>query len=224
MLAHKAEDEGIAVAENIAGQSGHVNYDTIPGVVYTTPEVASIGKTEEQLKELNQKYKVGKFSFMANSRAKAIDDAEGLLQRVVLIKELLRLSNRFEFGCLPDCHGNPRNKDQEDPNSTFLRQNEGCEFGAEEVTDLVVFLTNLARFQCRFGGLGWGRIRFAARAGAAPAADLSAFVPVVVDDDGGAKEGHHEDVIHQNHEGGKDAKGSDVDDGRDEGAQKGAIA
>jgi dihydrolipoamide dehydrogenase len=80
MLAHKAEDEGIAVAENIAGQSGHVNYDTIPGVVYTTPEVASIGKTEEQLKELNIKYKVGKFSFMANSRAKAIDDAEGFVK------------------------------------------------------------------------------------------------------------------------------------------------
>jgi len=80
MLAHKAEDEGIAVAENIAGQSGHVNYDTIPGVVYTTPEVASIGKTEEQLKDLNIKYKVGKFSFMANSRAKAIDDAEGFVK------------------------------------------------------------------------------------------------------------------------------------------------
>ena len=80
MLAHKAEDEGIAVAENIAGQSGHVNYDTIPGVIYTTPEVASIGKTEEQLKELNIKYKVGKFSFMANSRAKAIDDTEGFVK------------------------------------------------------------------------------------------------------------------------------------------------
>jgi len=80
MLAHKAEDEGIAVAENIAGQSGHVNYNAIPGVVYTTPEVASIGKTEEQLKELNIKYKVGKFSFMANSRAKAIDDAEGFVK------------------------------------------------------------------------------------------------------------------------------------------------
>ena len=80
MLAHKAEDEGIAVAENIAGQSGHVNYDTIPGVVYTTPEVASIGKTEEQLKESNIKYKIGKFSFMANSRAKAIDDAEGFVK------------------------------------------------------------------------------------------------------------------------------------------------
>ena len=80
MLAHKAEDEGIAVAENIAGQSGHVNYNTIPGVVYTSPEVASIGKTEEQLKELNKSYKVGKFSFMANSRAKAIDDAEGFVK------------------------------------------------------------------------------------------------------------------------------------------------
>ena len=80
MLAHKAEDEGIAVAENIAGQSGHVNYDTIPGVIYTTPEVASIGKTEEQLKELNIKYKIGKFSFMANSRAKAINDAEGFVK------------------------------------------------------------------------------------------------------------------------------------------------
>ena len=80
MLAHKAEDEGIAVAENIAGPSGHVNYDTIPGVVYTTPEVASIGKTEEQLKEKKIKYKIGKFSFMANSRAKAIDDAEGFVK------------------------------------------------------------------------------------------------------------------------------------------------
>jgi len=80
MLAHKAEDEGIAVAENIVGQSGHVNYDTIPGVIYTTPEVASIGKTEEQLKELNVKYNIGKFSFMANSRAKAIDDAEGFVK------------------------------------------------------------------------------------------------------------------------------------------------
>ena len=80
MLAHKAEDEGIAVAENIAGQSGHVNYDTIPGVIYTTPEVASIGKTEEQLQDKNINYKIGKFSFMANSRAKAIDDAEGFVK------------------------------------------------------------------------------------------------------------------------------------------------
>jgi len=80
MLAHKAEDEGIAVAENIAGQSGHVNYDIIPGVIYTTPEVAFIGKTEEQLKEANIKYKIGKFSFIANSRAKAIDEAEGFVK------------------------------------------------------------------------------------------------------------------------------------------------
>ncbi len=80
MLAHKAEDEGIAVAENIAGQSGHVNYNTIPGVIYTTPEVASIGQTEEQLKEKNIKYRIGKFSFMANSRAKAIDDSEGFVK------------------------------------------------------------------------------------------------------------------------------------------------
>ena len=80
MLAHKAEEEGIAVAENIAGQSGHVNYDIIPGVIYTSPEVATIGKTEEQLNELNIKYKIGKFSFMANSRAKAIDEAEGFVK------------------------------------------------------------------------------------------------------------------------------------------------
>jgi dihydrolipoamide dehydrogenase len=80
MLAHKAEDEGIAVAENIAKHSGHVNYDIIPGVIYTSPEVASIGKTEEQLKELNKNYKVGKFTFMANSRAKAIDESEGFVK------------------------------------------------------------------------------------------------------------------------------------------------
>ncbi len=80
MLAHKAEEEGIAVAENIAGQSGHVNYDVIPGVIYTSPEVAAIGKTEEQLNELNIKYKIGKFPFMANSRAKAIDESEGFVK------------------------------------------------------------------------------------------------------------------------------------------------
>ena len=80
MLAHKAEEEGIAVAENIAGQSGHVNYDVIPGVIYTSPEVAAIGKTEEQLNELNIKYKIGKFPFMANSRAKAIDQSEGFVK------------------------------------------------------------------------------------------------------------------------------------------------
>ncbi len=80
MLAHKAEEEGIAIAELIAGQSGHVNYNIIPGVVYTSPEVACIGKTEEQLKDLNQKYKVGKFPFMANSRAKAINETDGFVK------------------------------------------------------------------------------------------------------------------------------------------------
>jgi dihydrolipoamide dehydrogenase len=80
MLAHKAEEEGIAVAELIAGQSGHVNYDVIPGVVYTSPEVASVGKTEEQLKEKGISYKIGKFPFAANSRAKAIDEPEGFVK------------------------------------------------------------------------------------------------------------------------------------------------
>ena len=80
MLAHKAEEEGIAVAELISGQSGHVNYDVIPGVIYTSPEVATVGKTEEQLKSLGTKYKVGKFPFIANSRAKAINEPEGFVK------------------------------------------------------------------------------------------------------------------------------------------------
>ena len=80
MLAHKAEEEGIAVAEIIAGQSGHVNYDVIPGVIYTSPEVAYVGKTEEQLKSNKINYKVGKFPFMANSRAKAINEPEGFVK------------------------------------------------------------------------------------------------------------------------------------------------
>ena len=80
MLAHKAEEEGIAVAELISGQSGHVNYDTIPGVVYTSPEVASVGKTEEQLKEKGINYKIGKFPFLANSRAKTIGESEGFVK------------------------------------------------------------------------------------------------------------------------------------------------
>jgi len=71
MLAHKAEDEGMAVAEVIAGKGGHVNYDVIPDVIYTAPEVAKVGQTEEQLKEAGRAYKVGKFPFMANGRAKA---------------------------------------------------------------------------------------------------------------------------------------------------------
>ncbi len=80
MLAHKAEEEGIAVAELLAGQSGHVNYDVIPGVIYTSPEVAYVGKTEEQLKKDGIKYKVGKFPFLANSRAKVNNETEGFVK------------------------------------------------------------------------------------------------------------------------------------------------
>lgn len=80
MLAHKAEDEGMAVAEILAGKHGHVNYDVIPGVVYTTPEVASVGATEEQLKEQGRAYKVGKFPFMGNARAKAVFQTEGFVK------------------------------------------------------------------------------------------------------------------------------------------------
>ncbi len=83
MLAHKAEDEGVAVAEVIAGQHGHVNYDVIPSVVYTEPEVASIGKTEEELKAAGVAYKVGKFPFMANGRARAINATEGFVKFLV---------------------------------------------------------------------------------------------------------------------------------------------
>jgi dihydrolipoamide dehydrogenase len=80
MLAHKAEDEGIAVAENIAGLTGIVNHDVIPAVVYTSPEVASVGKTEEELKAAGVDYKVGKFPFAANSRAKTNRDTEGFVK------------------------------------------------------------------------------------------------------------------------------------------------
>ena len=80
MLAHKAEDEGMAVAEILAGQAGHVNYGVIPGVIYTHPEVASVGLTEEQLKENGNKFKVGKFSFMGNGRAKANFAGEGFVK------------------------------------------------------------------------------------------------------------------------------------------------
>ena len=80
MLAHKAEDEGMAVAEILAGKAGHVNYNVIPGVIYTAPEVATVGKTEEQLKEEGRAYKVGKFSFMGNGRAKAVFQGEGFVK------------------------------------------------------------------------------------------------------------------------------------------------
>ncbi|MEZ5805969.1 MAG: dihydrolipoyl dehydrogenase [Rhizobiaceae bacterium] len=80
MLAHKAEDEGVAVAETIAGQAGHVNYDVIPGVVYTSPEVASVGKTEEQLKAEGVAYNAGKFPFSANGRARAMLHTDGFVK------------------------------------------------------------------------------------------------------------------------------------------------
>jgi dihydrolipoamide dehydrogenase len=80
MLAHKAEEEGVAVAELISGKYGHVNYDVIPGVIYTSPEIASVGKTEEQLKESKVSYKVGKFPFIANSRAKVNDESDGFVK------------------------------------------------------------------------------------------------------------------------------------------------
>jgi len=80
MLAHKAEDEGMATAEVLAGKSGHVNYGVIPGVIYTSPEVASVGKTEQDLKHEGHDYKVGKFSFMGNGRAKAVFQGEGFVK------------------------------------------------------------------------------------------------------------------------------------------------
>jgi dihydrolipoamide dehydrogenase len=80
MLAHKAEEEGVALAELLAGQAGHVNYGAIPGVVYTWPEVASVGKTEEELKAEGVAYKSGKFPFMANGRARAMGDTDGFVK------------------------------------------------------------------------------------------------------------------------------------------------
>jgi dihydrolipoamide dehydrogenase len=80
MLAHKAEDEGIAVAEILAGQAGHVNYDVIPSVIYTAPEVASVGKTEEELKKAGIAYKSGKFPLTANGRAKVNRTTEGFVK------------------------------------------------------------------------------------------------------------------------------------------------
>lgn len=80
MLAHKAEDEGVVLAEMLDGQSGHIDYDSIPGIVYTHPEIASAGKTEEQLKEVGIDYKVGKFPYMANGRARAMNETDGFVK------------------------------------------------------------------------------------------------------------------------------------------------
>jgi len=128
MLAHKAEDEGIAVAEIIAGQAGHVNYNVIPAVIYTSPEVAMVGKTENELKEENIKYKVGKFPFLANSRAKVNNESEGFVKiiadeksdkvlGVALISSLAgtmiaELALAMEFGASAEdiartCHAHP---------------------------------------------------------------------------------------------------------------------
>ncbi|MCR9275256.1 MULTISPECIES: dihydrolipoyl dehydrogenase [Mameliella] len=90
MLAHKAEDEGMACAEVIAGKHGHVNYGVIPGVIYTAPEVASVGQTEQELKDAGRAYKVGKFSFMGNARAKAVFQGEGFV-KLLADKETDRL-------------------------------------------------------------------------------------------------------------------------------------
>ena len=97
MLAHKAEDEGVAIAEILAGQKGHVNYEVIPGVVYTHPEVATVGKTEEQLKEEGRGYKVGKFPFLGNARAKANHSAEGFV-KILADKETDRVLGAHIIG------------------------------------------------------------------------------------------------------------------------------
>ena len=97
MLAHKAEDEGMAVAEVIAGKHGHVNYGVIPGVIYTHPEVASVGQTEEQLKDAGRAYKAGKFAFMGNGRAKANFAADGFV-KILADKETDRILGAHIIG------------------------------------------------------------------------------------------------------------------------------
>ena len=97
MLAHKAEDEGGAVAEMIAGQKPHIDYNLIPGVIYTTPEVANVGATEEQLKEAGRAYKVGKFNFMGNGRAKAMMQADGFV-KILADKETDRILGAHIIG------------------------------------------------------------------------------------------------------------------------------
>lgn len=97
MLAHKAEDEGMAIAEILAGQHGHVNYGVIPGVIYTHPEVASVGETEETLKEAGRAYKVGKFPFMGNARAKANFMGDGFV-KILADKETDRILGAHIIG------------------------------------------------------------------------------------------------------------------------------
>ena len=128
MLAHKAEDEGIAVAENIAGLTGIVNHDVIPGVVYTHPEIAGVGKTEEELKAAGIDYKVGKFPFLANSRAKTNRDTDGFVKIIADAKSdrvlgvhiisslagtlIAQAAQAMEFGATSEdiaytCHAHP---------------------------------------------------------------------------------------------------------------------
>ena len=97
MLAHKAEEEGVAVAEIIAGQAGHVNYNTLPSVIYTWPEVASVGQTEEQLKEKGVSYQAGRFPFTANGRAKALGCVEGFV-KILANKETDRILGAHIIG------------------------------------------------------------------------------------------------------------------------------
>ena len=97
MLAHKAEDEGMAAAEQVAGKHGHVNYGVIPGVIYTHPEVANVGATEESLKEQGRAYKVGKFSFMGNARAKANFSGDGFV-KILADKETDRILGAHVIG------------------------------------------------------------------------------------------------------------------------------
>ncbi len=128
MLAHKAEDEGVALAERLAGQAGHVNYGVIPGVVYTWPEVASVGETEEALKAAGIAYTVGKFPFTANGRARAMGATDGFVKILadkatdrILGAHILgpdagtliaELALAMEFGASPEdvartCHAHP---------------------------------------------------------------------------------------------------------------------
>ncbi|HEY0203075.1 MAG TPA: dihydrolipoyl dehydrogenase, partial [Acetobacteraceae bacterium] len=102
MLAHKAEEEGVALAERMAGQAGHVNYDVIPGVVYTWPEVASIGRTEDDLKKAGISYKVGKFPFTANGRARAMGSTDGFV-KILADSETDRILGAHIIG--PDAGG-----------------------------------------------------------------------------------------------------------------------
>ena len=90
MLAHKAEEEGVACVEQLSGLRAHVNYNAIPSVVYTHPEVASVGKTEQEIKEQKIEYNVGKFSFIANSRGRAVGETDGLVKKVITEKKPIK--------------------------------------------------------------------------------------------------------------------------------------